>query len=448
MGEGLLERLLDRVRRADLDDPERGAQVRGLDEHRQPEAADFLGPSRASGVDAPRARRRAPAARDDRHQLLEQHLVQATAEAVTPAPTYATSSVSTGPAPCRPHQTGRGARGTTTSTPSRPSPGVTRSVCPSRRHTPSRPISIDRLVPRADEPVTHRRPRGSDTSCSDERPPASTATTATRRGLKSMVAGGAAHSGVGVAGAGGVVVVVVAGGVAVVVVVARLRRQVPTPIVTVEPLRARAPPLGVCSRTTPTWACSVVASRLRLDLEAGVTAAPSPPPPARPLRRSGRRLPWAPARWSSRPALPYARSRRRRGTARRRYPEPECWRRAWIRCRARVRRPSRVASAASSVWPTTSGMRTGAGPLETSSVTRWPSWTSVSAGGSVPITRPASTVFEGSLLVVVFRPALCSLDSALATVKPATFVSDELAGPGRDDDVHVRALLGLAAGSG
>ena len=116
--------------------------------------------------------------------------------------------------------------GNTTSPRAVPPAGVTLSGCPSWRQTPSRPISTHRTsCPAASSPSRTAAPEDSDTSCSEERPPASTATVSRSPGAQAAAAAHAiAHPVAGGVGGGvGVVVVVVVVGVVVVVVVWRER---------------------------------------------------------------------------------------------------------------------------------------------------------------------------------------------------------------------------------
>src|ERR1700730_5183580 len=88
-----------------------------------------------------------------------------------------------------------------------------------------------------------------------------------------------------------------------------------------------------------------------------------------------------------------------------------------------------VASAAVWDWPVTAGTRTGAGPLDTSTVPGSPTCTSVPADGLVALTRPAGAVEFGCVLVVGLKPALRSRATACAALRPSTLISAAVPGP-------------------
>ena len=74
-------------------------------------------------------------------------------------------------------------RGEATSTSEQPRPGVSASGSPSRRQAPSRAISTQTTSwPAASRPSRTAAPEASETSCSEERPPPSTATVSRSRG--------------------------------------------------------------------------------------------------------------------------------------------------------------------------------------------------------------------------------------------------------------------------
>src|SRR5207237_339701 len=79
--------------------------------------------------------------------------------------------------------------------------------------------------------------------------------------------------------------------------------------------------------------------------------------------------------------------------------------------------------------PRRSGTRTGAGPLETFTSTTLPACSSVPAGGSVPITRPALIVGLGCELVLGMKPAAFSRARACVADSPSTEGSAAMPGP-------------------
>ena len=103
------------------------------------------------------------------------------ADASTPAPTYGTSRHSSSPCTVPSSPNGPCRTGKTTSAPSRPPPGVSATGSPShatRRRAPTRPRRTS--CPPRSSPARTDAADASETSCSEERPPPSTAT---RRGV-------------------------------------------------------------------------------------------------------------------------------------------------------------------------------------------------------------------------------------------------------------------------
>ncbi len=111
------------------------------------------------------------------HDVLGQDLVHAQRRGgARPSRRRAPSAAPAGPAPCRPRRTARAAPGTRVGAQQAPRGaqvelGAVGHPGPSRSRR-----TCEHLVPRLGEPLPHRLAAASDTSCSEERPPASTAT--------------------------------------------------------------------------------------------------------------------------------------------------------------------------------------------------------------------------------------------------------------------------------
>ena len=99
--------------------------------------------------------------------------------------------------------------------------------------------------------------------------------------------------------------------------------------------------------------------------------------------------------------------------------------------------PDRAAVAAAWDWPVTSGTLTGAGPLETSTVTALPTLACPPAAGSVPITWPAATVSLLCDWATGWKPRPRSAAKASRRVRPAT--AGRVALPGPEDTSMVTA---------
>ena len=221
----------------------------------------------------------------------------------------------------------------------------------------------------------------------------------------------------------------------------------PTAIVTVAPLRARAPPAGLCSSTTPT--CGLFGRRVRSPSSALKPASPSAAAAAacasaddarhgdflRRLRDGQVDLAAGGQRW-----------RRSAGDCASTVPGVCVLETCWVTVptvEAGVRRASLRPLSASG--RSRRGRAPARGRSRRARSRGCLPGTSVPAGGSVRdhaarCDRRRSAAF----LVVGLKPALRSLASASATVSPSTFGQRRARGAGRDDDAHARALLDLA----
>ena len=150
--------------RAHLHDADRRAQMCRLDEHRQSQRRrSRRAPARALRASVARARRRSSTWSTPATPIscLNSTLSMHTADAVTPAPTYATSSVSSSPCTVPSSPNGPCSAANTTSTPSSPSPG---------RHSQTAPfvapgaVALDlhpqHLVSGRLQTLAHRAPGG------------------------------------------------------------------------------------------------------------------------------------------------------------------------------------------------------------------------------------------------------------------------------------------------
>src|SRR5438067_1855928 len=233
------------------------------------------------------------------------------------------------------------------------------------------------------------------------------------------------------AGGLGVVVLVVVGvvvvGVVVVGVLVVFEASTPTESFTSEPLRTRWPEGGLCLSTTPTWdSCSVCCSTalgVRPALPSVAAACVSESPTrlgtaTRLVACASVRLTFAPERTD----VPGRGDCESTVSA----VSLDTW------CVSLPTASPAFLSAASAALrdsPRTSGTRTGAGPLETFTSTTLPACSSVPAGGSVPITRPALIVELGCELLLGMKPATFSRARACVADSPSTEGSATMPGP-------------------
>ena len=331
--------------------------------------------------------------------------------------------------------------GKTTSTSGSPEPSATVTGSPSCRQTPSRPISISVTSwPAVRRPPDTEAPEASETSCSEERPPASTAT---RWALMPRGCGRSRWS-----WSLACVDVVFVDEVVVVVEEDEVCASLPTVMVTVLPFLAVELAAGLWEITTPFWLGVVtVAVRwvtLNPDALSALTAFAGGSPVTVGTETVVGAVPMVIVTGEPGAALVFP-----VGVWPITLPTSLCVGVDWLRCW--TAKPARVRSSVAWVWlsPTTLGTFFWGCPEDTNSVTAVPRGTDRAVPGLVPVTWPCANRLElCDTTLPTLSPALRSTLVAWASVSPCTDGTDALPWPLDTVRVTVEPLSALVPAAG